>query len=74
MGKKLLPCPFCGSPGAIIENIGRNENADRKYHVACNRYGCGLYGGLSSWHQDKSGAIDAWNQRTDNCNEGGEQK
>ena len=65
MNEKPLPCPFCGSPGAIIENIGRPNGADRKYHAACNNHKCGLYGGLSFWHHDKEKVITAWNQRNE---------
>jgi hypothetical protein len=61
--EKLLPCPLCGGEAAITENICRAKNAERKYHAACNNYGCDLYGGLKTWHRFKSDAIDAWNKR-----------
>ena len=63
MNDKLLPCPFCGSPGVIVENIGRPKGESRKYHAACNNHKCGLYGGLCSWHSERKDAVAEWNHR-----------
>jgi len=63
MSDKLLPCPFCGSPGAIIENIGRPKGESKKYHAGCNNPKCGLYGGLCSWHRKREDAVASWNRR-----------
>lgn len=61
--ENLLPCPFCGSPGVIIENIGRSKGESKKHHAGCDNPKCDMYGGLCSWHHKREDTIAAWNRR-----------
>ena len=62
MSEKLLPCPWCGKEGVVVQTIGRN------FKVECGNLGSGtvpeehcLVGGPI--RMTRSAAITAWNTR-----------
>ena len=58
----LLPCPFCGSPGAFDD--GNRRVAGERYQVAacCSNTSCGVRT-PRHYHTRETAAV-AWNRRT----------
>lgn len=52
---KLLPCPFCGEPGAIDNEKG--------WSVGCFRDACGCEP-FTGFFETRESAVAAWNRRT----------
>lgn len=59
MSNAIKPCPFCGLESPWLEDI-ETASGVRQY-VYC--HACGAMGGR---RVDSSGAIEAWNRRSDN--------
>ena len=59
----LNPCPFCGGTNLYIEGGVFNANGDKGYYVGCKDINCTAEG---PWDLGKSGAVEKWNDRTDN--------
>ena len=54
---KLLPCPFCGPGGSIVEPV---KNDYGRWQIACGC--CGLHGGNRP-DNDLSKMVEHWNTR-----------
>jgi Lar family restriction alleviation protein len=56
MPDELKPCPFCGEPARILEDM---------YHRTAVWIGCQTLGcfGRDQWEESKPEAIAAWNRR-----------
>jgi len=58
--RALLPCPFCGGAGEILETQGGQASAFATlYRADCSERGCADM----PWESDKSDTIAAWNRR-----------
>ena len=51
----VKPCPFCGSPGEVVQRIGG-------WTAGCSNLLCGIEP-MTYFYDDKADAINAWNVR-----------
>ncbi|PRH19434.1 hypothetical protein C6T56_16005 [Burkholderia multivorans] len=58
MVSDVLPCPFCGKPPYVAEEI----DPDEWWYVACQTPGCILP--IAAGHTSAESAIAKWNRRT----------
>lgn len=62
MGKKLRPCPWCGTTPLYVEKYVY-DNKWTQYRVGCEQHDCGAQPTVD-WHYfTEQEAIDAWNNQ-----------
>ena len=62
----LLPCPFCGAAGEILETqAGQAAAFCTLYRADCSERGCADM----PWEADKADIIAAWNRRAGQAHE-----
>lgn len=60
MSNELKPCPFCGGEAKILIHTFHALPLPSNVQVGCTKCGCRT----DPWYGTKREAIDAWNTRT----------
>lgn len=63
----LLPCPFCGGNGKLIESHRYDASVDSTpphWKVSCECVGCNG-AAINIWRQSEEEALKAWNHRVE---------
>lgn len=59
--KLLLPCPFCGSPGAFTDGNRCGQSDHYTVSAACSNTSCGVR--TPTHYRNREDAAKGWNRR-----------